>query len=186
MGQWRRWITGASVLGTLVAFVLSGETSYEWRDTPPPESSIVRLEGSLTRNFFRIGGLSLQARFSDGFRLSWIGGPSHVPAGLVESELGVHLVLVEWALPRGEEGRVRRTLVCWVRDGRPGAPTVVVPLFTPEPLVSGIQLRWGRFMPVDAELVRNHPRMSTEELLRRHAGQRPGGACPNLFLADGV
>ncbi len=186
MAPWRLWIAGASVLGTAIAFVLGGETSYEWRDEPPPGSSIVQLEGSLTRNFFRIGGLSLQARFSDGFRLSWIGDPSHVPAGLVETEQGVHLVLVEWAQPRGEAARERKTLVCWVRDGRPGAPTMVVPLFTPEPLVSGIQLRWGRFMPVDAEVVRNTPRMSADELLRRHGGQQPGGACPNLFRADGA
>jgi hypothetical protein len=186
VAPWKRWITGASVLGTMLAFLLGGQTTYEWRDEPPPGSSIVQLEGSLTRNLFRIGGLSLQARFSDGFRLSWIGDPGFVPAGLLETEQGVHLVLVEWALPRGEQGRERQTLVCWVRDGRAGAPTVVVPLFTPEPLVSGLQWRWRRFMPVDADVVRDAPRMSTDELLRRHGGQQPGGACPNLFRADGA
>jgi hypothetical protein len=184
MGYGRGTITGAMVLGGIVFFLLTRQATYEWRDTPPPESSIVRLEGSLTRNFFHIRGLSLNARFSDGFRLSWIGDSDYVPAGLVETEQGVHLVLVEWAQPRGQEGRERQTLVCWVREGRPGTPTVVVPLFTPEPLVSGIQLRWRRFMPVDAELVRQHPRMSTDELLRRHGGRQPAGACPNLFRAD--
>ena len=89
------WITGASVLRSTLAFLLGSQTTYEWRDEPPPGSSIVRLE-------------------------------------------------------------------------------------------SGLQWRWRHFMPVDADVVSDAPRMSTDELLRRHGGQQPGGACPNLFRADGA
>jgi hypothetical protein len=119
------------VLGATPAFLRGGETTYEWRDEPPPGSSIERLEGSLARNVFRIGGLSLQARFSDGFRLS--------------------------LQARFSDG----FRLSWI-----GAPS---------------------FVPVDADAVRRTPRMSTDELLRRHGGQQPGVApglpAPGYFFS---
>lgn len=184
MPAWKLWIAGAGALCTLVGLLFGGETSYEWRDDPPPASSLVQLEGSMTRNVVRVGGLSLQARFRDGYRLSWIGDASHVPAGLVETGQGVYLVLVAWGRPRGHDTRPRDTLVCWVRDGQPGTPTVVVPLFTPEPLVSPVMLSWRRFVPIDAEIVRRAPRMAPADLLQRLGTPADRGACPNLFGAD--
>jgi len=184
MIRWNRWILAASVLFAIVGLLFGRETRYGWRDEPPTDSSLVRLEGSLTRNLLRVRGLSLDARFRDGFRLTWIGDARFVPAGLVQTPRGVHLVLRAWGWPHGEAGRERPTLVCWVRDTPSDATTPwVVPLFAPEPLTSGINLSFRRFMDVDDAVVRHSPRLAADELLRLAEAQPQPGACPNLALA---
>lgn len=184
MPGWKLWMGAASVLGALASFLFLRQTTDEWRDEAPAGSSLAQVQGSMTRSLFRIHGLGLKLRFDDGFRLSWIGPPDHVPVGLVESPRGVHLVLVDWARPLADAGQPRDTVVCWVRDGRPGTDTVVVPLFVPDALVSPIRPRLSRFTSVDPDLVRDAPRMPADEVLRRHDATPQRGACPNLFLAQ--
>ncbi len=184
MRAWRRWWWGGAALLALLALLFGRETRHAWRDVPPAASSIEQLQGSLTRNLFIVRGLSLDVRFRDGFRLLWTGDASHVPAGLVESESGVHLVLEAWAVPRGQASAARRTLVCWVRDAPvPAGPVVVVPLFTPEPLVSALSLNHRRFMTVDDAVVRAARRRPADELLRHVQAMPQAAACPNLALA---
>lgn len=179
-----RWTAGFAVVGFVLSWLFTHQTTYQWRDTPPAGSSLVQLEGSLNRTLFQVRGLSLQLRYADGHRLSWIGTPDFAPAGLVHSAQGAHLVLVEWGRPLGEAGRPLRAQVCWVRDPWPGATPMVAPLFVPQPLVRKLLPGQWRFEQVDPALVRDTPRLSAEELLRLHDAQPSRGACPNLYLAD--
>ncbi len=160
----KSWMAAGALGVFVLSWLFTSETTYEWSEPPPAGTQLVQLGGSLNRNLFQIRGLSLQLRYADGHRLSWIGPPEFAPAGLVHSSQGVHLVLVEWGRPLGEEGRDRRTLVCWVRDQGSGSGTVVTPLFVPQPLVGKLLPGFRRFQQVDAETVQRAPRMSVAEL----------------------
>lgn len=180
-----RWSTLLVLAAAVPVWLHTQHTTYEWHDPPPAGGALVQVGGSLKRSLWVVQGLSLQLQWRDGQRFSWIGTPSHVPAGLVDTEQGVHLVLVQWGWPLAEPGPERGSIVCWVRDGRPG-PAVVTPLFMPEPLAARILPGFGYFVDVKPEVVQRAPRMAAAELLRRHDAQPQRGPCPNLYAADNV
>jgi hypothetical protein len=137
-------------------------------------------------------GLSLDVRFKDGERFTWIGDATMAPIGLVERSGVVYLVLQQWGRAHGEvvAGKPARSLVCHVREPAPGqdqSSTQITSLFVPTDVPNTIW-PWVRYAQVDTAIVSRYQRTEASVLaaLVTAAAHSSVGACTDLFRADHV
>lgn len=178
--------------------LLRGAVRYEWSEQATPGAQATAITGSLTRGsvFARVVspdtsmGLSLNVKFRDGVRFTWIGDASMVPIGLVERADGVYLVLQEWSRPHSDvkAGKAAKHQVCHVREpagGSASQATQVTPLFVPSDVPTSLW-PWVRRVRLGSEFINKQPRVDIGVLTAQTSAATSSGlgACPDLRRAD--